>query len=891
MAYNKKTWESDEVITQEALNNMEDGIAAAHTAIAATNTVLAGKQAALTPGSGITITDNTISINAAHASEQESTDHAKLASVGKVQELIGAGRRVVPITTWPQTPNTDIIYLVDNSNGSSVITIGNETISAGSSAYAYYNGTAWVVVEDSSTPTPEAIMEAIEEILDTAIDPTNPSPTKVPSSEAVKRYVSDTTGISGLTYEAKVLKELPYGWITTSEKYSQNAKSMGAEVSVTPGDIVRIKANVLHEAKYVFMGDFDTPTSSGNPDKIGDIKTILAGKSVEFIVPNDVYVIHVNTRYFNQTKPYFYMPAIEVAHNWLTQGDIDDETNTKFVHTKPIFGKFMLETESNYRVYRVDMVDRNGNLVRRGEISPTEYYAHLAEAITGSSTYEDLTNTSNFWRLYKSYEKATDDEYGRVVIFAKTDDDTELLPANNITFSDVVLKRLTFLKNCTSSGSTIDGYKSAIHRAYELLNLTWSANGGIITYNSRMVADGQIAVGVPYSNVNHMQKFVGCNVSSRTFMSAIRNPLSVVYTEYVKAGDSNRQASSEYGYTYKDNGIASNFYGTVCSGLVSYVMGLKAKIKCDSMPSFLTSDNKKGSTTDESPITAGDIEPLDILFQYHDGASYAHHTLICLDVLNSFDASDEKLYLIAESNTALTSIAVYTETMLQNRLDMEKTNVHTYDGWSRNKDVNIHDYIYDSYKDFDCMTHLGDYPCIAVGDKMFINARPHDEMDSLEILKEVNGVYQRIGELIDLSGKRIFSNGFVSDTNYAGVDITNEISNTDAGTGKYIVRLVGEDKVSNTSTHFEVVDASVTPVVSNGSIMSLQVDDNVIYAQYGTATGILGSSHLDYYRLSDDGFDNLNWIVSNNYRLLVNIQGDYGVATKDVELLIPSDSE
>lgn len=88
MAYNKKTWESDEVITQEALNNMEDGIAAAHTAIAATNTNLAGKQDALTPGSGITITDNTIAIDAAHASGTETPAQQKPATVGKVEEMI-----------------------------------------------------------------------------------------------------------------------------------------------------------------------------------------------------------------------------------------------------------------------------------------------------------------------------------------------------------------------------------------------------------------------------------------------------------------------------------------------------------------------------------------------------------------------------------------------------------------------------------------------------------------------------------------------------------------------------------------------------------------------------------------------------------------------------------
>lgn len=166
MAYNKKTWKSDEVITKGALNNMEDGIAAAHTAIAATNTNLAGKQDALTPGSGITITDNTIAINAAHASGTETTAQKKPATVGKVQELIGEGRRVEPITSAPATLDQSVIYFVHGS--SSDITFGSETVPSGTTAHVYHDGNGWVAVANSGTPTSEAIMAALEDRLDTA---------------------------------------------------------------------------------------------------------------------------------------------------------------------------------------------------------------------------------------------------------------------------------------------------------------------------------------------------------------------------------------------------------------------------------------------------------------------------------------------------------------------------------------------------------------------------------------------------------------------------------------------------------------------------------------------------------------------------------------------------
>lgn len=131
--------------------------------------------------------------NAVHVSG-ETDDQTKLASVGKVQELIGAGRRVEPITAWPQTPNDALVYLIDNRGGSSPIPIGTESVPIGSTAYAYHNGAAWVVVEDEGTPTPGAIISALEDKLDTA-DGEQVEDATIPTTEKVQELIGNRSEV------------------------------------------------------------------------------------------------------------------------------------------------------------------------------------------------------------------------------------------------------------------------------------------------------------------------------------------------------------------------------------------------------------------------------------------------------------------------------------------------------------------------------------------------------------------------------------------------------------------------------------------------------------------------------------------------------------------------
>lgn len=67
--------------------------------------------------------------------------------------------------------------------------------------------------------------------------------------------------------------------------------------------------------------------------------------------------------------------------------------------------------------------------------------------------------------------------------------------------------------------------------------------------------------GLPYSSTKHVGRAIGEEIFFKTFVAALANPLSVLYTENL----------SEYGDLDPDN--ATTYYGVVCSKLTSY--GLK----------------------------------------------------------------------------------------------------------------------------------------------------------------------------------------------------------------------------------------------------------------------------------------------------------------------------
>ncbi len=110
--------------------------------------------------------------------------------------------------------------------------------------------------------------------------------------------------------------------------------------------------------------------------------------------------------------------------------------------------------------------------------------------------------------------------------------------------------------------------------------------------------------GVVYSQSNQLDKYVGLDVGIHTYMTAINNPYSVMYTENI--GSTTQR--SAYGKKY-NSGAAGAFYGIDCSSLVCYALGFKRNI-----PTMLYADlcakgslKEVGDHNDWSKIEAMDF--------------------------------------------------------------------------------------------------------------------------------------------------------------------------------------------------------------------------------------------------------------------------------------------
>lgn len=122
---------------------------------------------------------------------------------------------------------------------------------------------------------------------------------------------------------------------------------------------------------------------------------------------------------------------------------------------------------------------------------------------------------------------------------------------------------------------TSQGMKNALLRAQQLAKLRWTPVGPYpVIYPPAAVGGPTLQgtfpahrpqIGAGYSAVGYTnEKYVGVNVSFHTYMTAISNPRSVLYTKNM----------------YDRGRLSAASYGTVCSEFASYVLGFPFHIDC-----------------------------------------------------------------------------------------------------------------------------------------------------------------------------------------------------------------------------------------------------------------------------------------------------------------------
>ena len=156
--------------------------------------------------------------------------------------------------------------------------------------------------------------------------------------------------------------------------------------------------------------------------------------------------------------------------------------------------------------------------------------------------------------------------------------------ASDITRADFLWMRISFLFclflleiSCSKSFSPIENLvffdekeyvvdsvfsNDVLNRAYQMASVKWTPLNKIPLRDGVYYEPGKQVSGIPYSSVKEINTYLFQDVSYHTFMTAVHNPKSVLYTEDI----------SKEPY----HGLnCAPYYGAVCSSAVMYALGFR----------------------------------------------------------------------------------------------------------------------------------------------------------------------------------------------------------------------------------------------------------------------------------------------------------------------------
>lgn len=136
------------------------------------------------------------------------------------------------------------------------------------------------------------------------------------------------------------------------------------------------------------------------------------------------------------------------------------------------------------------------------------------------------------------------------------------------------------------------GLANAIESAKQVCEIKWTPKGNIPrNRNTNDVYPNPVSffaqteqTGLPYSSVRDQDKAIGMDVSIHTFMTAVNDPNSVLYTRRSTVSNS------------------AAYYGTVCSGLINYAMGYRLDLT-----NYYLAESEMFETVPMQSIVPGDM--------------------------------------------------------------------------------------------------------------------------------------------------------------------------------------------------------------------------------------------------------------------------------------------
>lgn len=158
----------------------------------------------------------------------------------------------------------------------------------------------------------------------------------------------------------------------------------------------------------------------------------------------------------------------------------------------------------------------------------------------------------------------------------------------------------------------IDRYRSAAELARNLSQVKWTPVADTMpNRQGGFFQKGKQYTGVPYSSVRSVGRYIGFDVSVRTFLAAVENPQSVLYTENLRGKVPN----------------AAAYYGAVCSSFTSYAL------QCGiSEVSRRHGPAVSSGVTLVDPQSAQAVEVGDVIYTPHKAATSGSHVEIVTGV-------------------------------------------------------------------------------------------------------------------------------------------------------------------------------------------------------------------------------------------------------------------
>lgn len=340
-----------------------------------------------------------------------------------------------------------------------------------------------------------------------------------------------------------------------------------------------------------------------------------------------------------------------------------------------------------------------------------------------------------------------------------------------------VLKSL--IDECAQGVDEVAWEKSVRERIDNVTNIKWTAlraapqsMSGSYGFNQ-----GTTYEGVPYSSTREVDKYVGFNVSLRTFLTAVHNPYSMFYTENLHKDHS----ASAYGITYHADECGP-YFGMQCVSFVSYCLGLPTYWLAHKWP-YIAS---VGIVDSLGQPTAENVCLFDAILESGHARivtdiQYANGSISAIVVQDSWPPLTRKnTYTPSSFNSTFNNSSFTLYRVVKKGLSVDSENVS---GLEYNDDI---------------CTIAGDYACFRAGGLIGINYTLGNYTKMLvyrngELVKTVN----------DLTGDSHLVN-LTSDNLKQGL-YTAVLSNADGSS-------------TSKPTHFEVVDTNVGASLSGANV-------------------------------------------------------------------------